>query len=284
MAAKTFPLMLIAACFWSIGSGPLLLAEGDVTAPPISPGATNPHKTTLHGLSAALKAKLGLAHFKSPKGKYQVKFDKLKDNRASAEAKIDNPYRTDSVSYKISFFAVGQKLPVATANYADVYGLTPGHRPAPLQQIFDSFIWSPHDDFVILPEEQWTSGAQGTSTRPALALNPVLHWRKGTTFHLDHVVWVDDLKAIGDIRDDCAYSIDSFDGRSGKQTHIMGPASPVGYKIVSVKKEGIIVTSMEDNCRNMDSYKAFISECTLLDPHTLETKTILCPKGNKPQG
>jgi len=208
--------------------------------------------------------------FKSTSGRYTVKFEELKHFKSKGTGDIDD---VSYMLHKISFFNSEDSL-IAETEYADVYGWDENAEPFPPLFIFEKIIWSPKEDFVILPEEEW-AGAPGTPKLEVINLNPEMEWSK---FYLYMYIkyWADDFRLFGNIADDCHHQVEMFDGRIGKSIVVMKAESPIGYEIVKVNGHKLIIKKLLDNCRSDEDQLNFIPECYELDVTTRRLTEAVC--------
>lgn len=216
-------------------------------------------------------ANAGSRSFTSPSGNYAVTFTELEHKRFDKEIKSQDD--VSRIAYRIDFYMKKEDKPRASVVYNDVYGWRQGSVPTPLQSLFDSFLWSPGEDIVILPEEGWVS-APGTITLKALALNPKLDWKE-TAYSFDRFVWTDDLNGVGDAHFDCDYGVSRFEGSTGRTLPLKLSDSPIGYELVSVEKNIALIKRVTDNC--MVEGLALAPFCFTYDLKTGKEAGARCP-------
>lgn len=171
--------------------------------------------------------------FFSPKGKFEVVI-----------TPVGGP-GTGRAAYRMDFLDILTKAPVKSIIWTDVkHPMQGGPQPA---SIFYMLIWSPNDDFIILPDDNW-QGLNGPNPLKAIAIDRSLAWGE-IRLTLQRLTWLDDYKAIGDYKADCAYGVDIFDGLTGQTTPLKAPESPIGYELVRVEiGDKAIVRQIPDNC------------------------------------
>ena len=209
----------------------------------------------------------------SPGGKFMVCFTELEHKKFDPEQSqsIDD---ISHVRYKIDFRRAYEANTLAKAEYTDVYGWEKSARPAELKNIMKWFVWSPEQDFVILPAEGWAS-APGTSFRKALALNPELVWETADV-HMENLFWADELRVVGGVMADCHYGVDLFDGKTGKTLPLKASQAPIGYVIKSGNGRKVYIEKMLDNCASQADQHVFARECYVLNLDTMRTETVPC--------
>lgn len=217
----------------------------------------------------------GPHRFKSPGGRFVVAFEELKHSRFTPEQSLKSADNISHVLYRISFLKAGQTIPVAEAEWHDVYGWTTDAKPTPPALLFRAILWSPNEDFAVLSSEGWAS-APGTPERQAINLNPNHSWTTAP-FILDEKAWADDFRVIGDSHQDCEYSVLEFGGRLGKTKSVKAAESPIGYEIARVTDRKVLIRKVLDNCRLENAESSFKSECTLLELDTMQTSPTTCP-------
>jgi hypothetical protein len=211
----------------------------------------------------------------SPGGDYEVEFRTLEHKQFSGAERNKDSDHIDHVKYQLVFFAKGSNREMASLVFHDVYGLDQNPHPATAEELFKQWVWSPAEDFVILIPEGWPS-APGTEAVDAVALNKKLKWKKGKV-QLDHGVWVDSMRVIGDLHADCQFEVVMFDGLSGKTTTLKAGKSPAGYQIRAHAHRALLIEKVLDNCRSEEQQKTFKPECFMLSLDTLKDKPATCP-------
>jgi hypothetical protein len=189
----------------------------------------------------------------SPLKKYKIAFLKDSETVYLHSSNIDE---VSNIKYKllITNNLTGQTI---TKYYYDVYGNYVKGKPTPTSVIFSWISWSPDEDFLELPEENWSRAPDAPENR-AINLNDKYSWTEGID-DIDHNFWLDDLHVIGDCNGDCGISVDMFDGVTGKMITIKDSESPKGYQIESAANDTLVVKSVLDNCSNPDDEKNFKS-------------------------
>lgn len=191
--------------------------------------------------------------FFSPSGKYKVVFTEMEHKRFENQT-VQSVDDVNHIVYHIDIFDRQRNALVISTSYTDVYGWGE-QKPTPVKGIFYWIMWSPNEDFIILPVEGWAS-APGTENRTALAINPVLPW-KTAIVAFDEFFWIDDFSGVSSQHNDCQYEVIKFDGITGNTVAIKGSDSPIGYELVSVhkNKRKIMIRQVLDNCRDMEQLK-----------------------------
>ncbi|MBI3754219.1 MAG: hypothetical protein HY266_09325 [Deltaproteobacteria bacterium] len=210
--------------------------------------------------------------FLSPSGKYEVVFTEYKH----CKFPIQNIRSIDDVNhvvYLIGFFKKEGNIFLAEETFSDVYGWKK-YNPTSPELLFKKMVWSPKEDFVILPEEEW-GGYPRTPVKKVVALTPELPWRK-SGFAFDEFIWIDNLRGIGDYHFDCDFGVSLFDGKSGKTVPTKESASPLGYNLISVKNNKALIGQVINNCGPLEEMEK-PPICFEYDLITQEEERIQCP-------
>lgn len=227
--------------------------------------------------------------FNSPSGNFSVTIREISHIKYAFPRDIDE---VNHVSYSIIFYDKRNGLGVNSI-YNDVYGWGQDQKPTPVSKIYASFEWSPKEDFVILPEERW-AGAPASPYRTAINLNSNLNWSieknhidivtlinrywSTGTVHMNIVTWIDDFLVIGDLHDDCEFSVVMFDGRTGRQDTVKESETPIGFSISSFNWPVVIIESMLDNCSSEEVAERFSKECQAIDLKSRARQKVPCPE------
>jgi len=210
--------------------------------------------------------------FLSPSGKFSVEFREINHFKFTTMNSADD---VNHIIYAITFYKKSDGSKIET-KYTDVYGWHINSKPTAVKSIFQSFNWSPNEDFVILPEEHW-SGAPSSPYRGALNLNHNLNWSTGKV-HMDIKMWADDFRVIGDIHDDGDYRVVLFNGKTGKQETVKSRGADeyqFGYHVLSANKPIVLIEKIPDNYAGDTEH--FIKECETLDVYSMILKKTSCP-------
>lgn len=186
--------------------------------------------------------------FLSPSGRHEVVFTEVK--RVKASGRTMNVDDVSHVVYRVEFLRKAGHVLLVSMTFNDVYGWTNSAEPTPIDLLFKAIIWSPGEDFALLPSEDWAS-APGTEIKKAVALNTTLPW-KTSEFGLDNIFWIDDFSVIGELQDDCQYEVSIFNGKSGKTVPVKRAKSPIGYELLLFRKNTALIMQVMDNCKLED--------------------------------
>lgn len=218
----------------------------------------------------------GPDHWSSPKGGYRVVFEEKERKRFPPSAIQEDLRNVSHVKYDVLISRAKTGEVAARAGYTDVYGGEPGAEPTPVEELFGRILWSPREDFAVLDHERWADAA-GTPHRTAVALSPGLRW-KTAPFHLDALVWARALTVVGEVRGDCYFGVNEFNGRTGETYYLKKSRSPIGYEIASATKREVLIRKVLDNCRTRRAIKRFKEECFRLSLRSMRLAPVPCPE------
>lgn len=214
------------------------------------------------------------SRFVSPKGRYEAAFTELERKKYTMDDLTQDFDNVSNILYRIDFFKKHGDAPISSTNYHDVYGWEEGAAPASLEVLFKMIEWSPEEDIAIIPDEGW-AGAPGTAARKAISLDPKLEWKEAV-FAFDGFFWTDGVSGIGDRHGDCDYSVERFDGKTGKTVSVKPSESPAGYEFVSVRFDLLTIRKVMDNCAELEKFNT-PPDCFILDLNTKKETPIPCP-------
>jgi len=189
--------------------------------------------------------------FLSPKGKFSVTFKNMgTDTITDWEGK--------STAYLLVF-----RNNVSGAAfkhyYSDNYDV--GKGPEKIARIFATFAWSPQENFIILPHEVWQE-APGSMEHRVLSLDEQSKWRDTTIWTNDEIrsedlFWLDSLTVLYSVMDDCKYSVEMFNGHIGEWDFIKEGKPPLGYSLVGIENDEVVIKTELDNCQTEEDVRTF---------------------------
>lgn len=193
--------------------------------------------------------------FTSPTGRFTVRFKQLVHTKVAKVTSLDD---NSFIKYQLFFTDVRSHV-VRTAQYTDVYSsyayVYNKGKPASLSRIVAQIIWSPSDQFAMLPEEAWPS-APGAPWHNVINLDSRFKWQSsGVNF--DPFTWLDSITVAGNNHNDCSYCVCVFDGRSGNLITIKEGESPIGYSIDAMRDGKLVVKTILDNCSSEKDRRGF---------------------------
>lgn len=223
--------------------------------------------------------------FPSPQGRFEVSFaPPLYDMQRDPDRR--SPYAGVPVrKYVVSFFQQGYKTPAAYAEFIDVLE-SPTAEPTPVKDLADKIIWSPQEDFVLLPREQWDRAPEKTRTglaairlqRQAVSLNTSFPWQtKAVPFEDEPLIWVDGRRLAGNIAEGCRLSVGIFEAREGKTNLVMQGSTPDGYQIVNQMPGKLIIKKVLDACASEQDRARYRQDCVTLDLSFMRREVGVCP-------
>lgn len=209
----------------------------------------------------------------SPKGKFEVAFEAPGFNPyARTEAPKVDP-TLHAIRYKVSFYRPGTNTAIATSEFYDVQVSTGSPKPTAVKALVEKLIWSPEEDFVILPPEPWpktTAAPRGRvlekAGRLVVSLDPSSSWQTGSFYFQEKpLLWMNKTQVAGNWKEDCRAIVGQFDARTGKTTPLMEAAPPEGYEIVAMKGNLLVMKKILSPCAKPADVKNFRPECTILN-------------------
>jgi hypothetical protein len=212
------------------------------------------------------------AKFRSPAGKFSVSFLPLPKPPAAESAAVGESH---AVKYEVLFHGRDGKNPVRAA-FADVYGFSQDDKPTPQADIFARILWSPMEDFAILPEENWER-APGPPARKAVDLKPGGAWKEAELRFETHQ-WISRYKIAGEFKEGCEHSVVAFDGRKGKTVVIREGKEKLAYAIREFKKPLLFLEKLLGECPDSLAQAQFREGCVRYNVMTGKSAAIPCPK------
>ena len=177
------------------------------------------------------------------------------------------------VRYALTFKSRKGKV-LARSTFADVYVWNSGNgNPLKPADIVSRFKFSPQEDLVLLPEEQWER-PEGTPVRKIVSLNPKYAW-KDTTVRLENERWVDRYLLAGEKTGNCERSIAVFDGRTRQIKTVLEGKNETAYSIENFKRPYLQVCSEPGACPGPDGMDKFKAQCLKVDVRTWKAKEVL---------
>ena len=211
----------------------------------------------------------------SPAGKFSVVFQEIERKTFTREEQLRALDNMDHIAYAVSFRRRDTRAVVAEIRYVDVYGFNEPADPTPMDRIHSWLVWSPEEDFVVVPSEGWAS-APGTPERIVLSLSDRLDWSESRLV-LQNLTWIDSLRVVGDSHSDCDSSVKIFDGETGTRQAVVESVSPNGHQIASVQGRTMVIRRFLDNCSSAEERARFAASCLSLDLDTMKLSEAPCP-------
>jgi hypothetical protein len=198
--------------------------------------------------------------FPSPQAKFAISFEKpLSQIHTDPDAPLGGP-RSQSIRYQIAFYQAGITAPMASSEFYDIYESS----PTPVLDLVKKIVWSPEEDFAILPRENWPPGSN--KGRKLVSLNQSMVWEY-LTLKLDDasLAWIDRFRLAGNLQEGCKLSVVQFDGKTGKTSPVMEGGTGSGYQVVGTQGKKIVMKKILSTCATDQDSKDFIPECVTLD-------------------
>lgn len=208
-----------------------------------------------------------VSRFLSPAGKFEVSFEP-QDRRMypNPHAKA-LPEGTQTKLYRVSFYMPASATPMATTYFTDI-GLAPGVPfPTPVMTLAKGILWSPEEDFAVLPYERWPAPDGRPTPRQAVSLNSQSSWQYvDFPFSGDPpLIWQSPLAVAGNRIDGCTMDIAIFDGKTGKTSTLQEANPPEGYLIRSWNDQMITMQKVLSSCATESDRARFQEECVVYD-------------------
>jgi hypothetical protein len=233
---------------------------------------------SLVGIAVALPAQAvdpyGI-RFRSPQGHWEAGFDAPEPDMRSDPDKTTPADTVRHRRYLISFYRPGSGTVAASTPYHDIYR---GSEPTPVHLLFKELLWSPQEDFAILPEEQWPEG-KGAAGRRIVSLNPEVAWQVlPFPIQTAGLFWTDRWTAVGEVNENCSRNVVRFDGREGKTVPLMEASRSFGYRIASKNERGIVLQRVATSCATEEEAKRLKPDCVTLDLSFMRRAIGSCPR------
>jgi hypothetical protein len=214
--------------------------------------------------------------YPSPSGKLEISFQKPPDYYPVEPDLSVVAGQTRHVRYQVAVYHAGSDTAIALAEYYDVYGLSETAKPSLPANLAKQLIWSPQENFVILPPERWPpdaiSNIPHVTTGGAIQIGP--HERQIVNLNNDYpwlvqpfpmdtasLIWQDPLHAVGQKPDACAPNVYVFDGYSGIFSALIPAASPEGYSIEKADSQRLLLRKTLGACATDTDKRNFQPEC-----------------------
>jgi len=219
------------------------------------------------------RAEAASGRFRSPLGKYELAFEAPNTLVSPDPDKAPAMQGLKTIRYRLSFYKPGSGTDVATTDFYDIRASPSKALPTPVEDFVKQMLWSPGEDFVVLPREPWPTPQAAASVSPpgrvgptAISLNTDFPWiNKSFPFDKDPLIWLNSRQVVGNLRDGCQVSVAEFDAHTGKTSPIGQSPLPAGYVIVSGDANQILMKKILGPCAAPEDTKTFIPECTYYD-------------------
>lgn len=199
----------------------------------------------------------------SPSGHFEIGFEAQDHRLYPSLHERPLPPNLKSQVYSVSFYPAGQDSAVAVTYYTDIQDAPNSPFPTPPAQIARRILWSPNEDFAILPAEAWPhADSEAPAPAQAVSLRSSSVWQTADVpFPIQSMVWMDPLTAAGDYVDGCRHDVRKFDGRSGRMLPLQPADPPFGYKIRSADDGQLVMESVLGDCADAAQRRTFHPQC-----------------------
>jgi len=212
----------------------------------------------------------------SPQGKVDISFEPPDRVSIPDPDKARPTAGLKSIHYKLNFYKPGSNTIVSTTDFYDIQASPEQTFPTPSATILKGMLWSPQEDFVVLPKEAWPP--EQKKARKAVSLTTDYVWLT-TDFTLEDspLVWIDRSTVVGNFRDDCRVAVAQFDARKGKMRILAEASLPAGYSILSSTDNSVLLKKILGPCATPDNSKFFVPECSIYDLRFNRREISACP-------
>jgi hypothetical protein len=223
--------------------------------------------------------------YTSPKGKFEVLFENPNEVVSPDPDRVTATPGFRTIRYRISFYKPGSQTDIATTDFYDVGPKKADTAAMNFSELVKQMVWSPEEDFVILPEESWPNPQMAAAVNPpgsigrkAVSLNTIFPWLTASIpLDANMLIWANSTILVGNFRDSCRLSVNEFDAKTGKLTSVSQADLPAGYVIVSGDQNQILMKKVLGPCAKPEEAKSFVPECTYLDLQFGRRHMSACP-------
>jgi hypothetical protein len=203
--------------------------------------------------------------FHSPKGQFDIRFQPEERRLYATPYERSLAPSTKSQVYSISFYLPGHDEAASMMYFTDIE--RPNQKfPTPIATLMKEMVWSPEEDFVVLPREAWPTVDGEVIPRQAVLLRTEGVW-KYSDFPLqtEGMVWLNPLQAIGNSVQGCRHEVEEFDGGSGRAQSYQTADPPVGYEILSHDGDRVVLKKVLGDCATDTDRKEFHADCVIMN-------------------
>jgi len=207
------------------------------------------------------------ARLHSPSGKYDIGFQPQAQRLYSGPHEKTLPSGIKCQVYSLSFYPAGKDTANAVTYFTDIQETPESKFPTPLNALAKKIIWSPAEDFVILPQEDWHQPSGTASPRQAVSLDSTKSVWQTADFPLrtDSLIWVTPLKVIGNVVEGCRAEVQQFDGKSGRTSAFQTADPPEGYEILSANSNQVVLKKFLTSCATDANRQTFHEDCVIMN-------------------
>jgi hypothetical protein len=142
------------------------------------------------------------------------------------------------------------------------------------------FLWSPQDEFVLLPDEGIGSETR-TNARRAVCLGAGCTWHEALVpLETRTMVWLDRFRVLGDFHgSEAVNKVIIFDGKTGKTGDVLTNHGADGYQLLTADGRRALVAKIRDSGGQTHSGRRRLISCLQLDLGSLKAVPAACPQG-----
>jgi hypothetical protein len=202
----------------------------------------------------------------SPKGHFDIRFQPQEHRLYPTPNERSLAPGIKSQIYSISFYLSGKDTAIAMVYFTDIQHSAAEKFPTPLTTLLGHMVWSPDEDFVVLPKENWPAQTGEIIPRQAVSLRTSSVWQTADfALQTEGLIWINPLQAIGNTVDGCRHDVKEFDGGSGRTLAYQSADSPEGYEILSSNGKTVVLKKVLGDCANDADRQAFHADCIIMD-------------------
>jgi len=205
--------------------------------------------------------------FRSPKGKFEIGFKPQAQRLFAGPHQRPLPPDIKSQTYSVSFYPTGKETAVAIAYFTDIQPRPDSRFPVPAALLAGQVLWSPDEDFAVLPKENWPRAPEEKpAPRQAISLQLSSVWQFADfPFTGNELFWISPRQAIGNVIEGCREEVREFDGRSGRTTLFQSADPPQGYRILAADGKNIVLRQVLGSCADETQRQAFQPGCMTMN-------------------
>lgn len=221
--------------------------------------------------------------FPSPSGRLQVAFEPPR--MPNPPVPYPSGGKSSARSYSVSFFAAGTSTRLAVTDFVDVLADSQSD-PTPSFQLAAGVLWSPGEDFAVLPAEHWEHLSEDARKRLAprrlrrqiVSLDSTSSWQTAVfPFNDEPLVWLDPKRLAGNGNEPCRKTVLVFDATTGKTQSLIDASSPEGFQILGKKDRHLLIETVLDACATPADQQRFKRRCINVDLSFLRQEPGVCP-------
>ena len=144
----------------------------------------------------------------------------------------------------------------------------------------EPFLWSPLDEFVLLPYEGIGSETR-TNARRAICLTAGCTWQEAlVALETRTMVWLDRFRVLGNFHgSEAVNKVIIFDGKTGKTDDVLTNHRADGYQLLKADGRQALVAKIRDSGGQAHSGRRRLISCLQLALVSLKAIPVACPQG-----